>query len=50
MRIEHIANGDVRGPCQAGVGAPGIKKLGIDVIATISRVVPDDIDAPIWRH
>ena len=41
MWVEHIANGDVRRPCHAGVRAPGIKKLGIDVVPTVAKVVDD---------
>ena len=49
MRIKHIADGDVGCPCQAAIRAPGIKKLGIDVVPTVARIVPDDIDASIRR-
>jgi len=50
LRIEHITGGDVRRPCQTTVCAPGIKELGIDVVATVARVVPDHIDASIGRY
>jgi hypothetical protein len=49
-RIEQIAHCDVRRPRYARVGAVRIEELRICVVRSISRVVPDSVQASIGRY
>ena len=48
--IERIAHRHVSRPRNAGIGAKGIKQLGISVVSSIARVIPNGIQATIWRY
>ena len=49
-RVERIAHGDVSRPGHAGVSAKGIEKLGVRVIGSVARVIPNGIKPPIRRY
>jgi len=48
LRIKRIAHRDVRRPAHATIGAVGIKQLHINIVRSVARIQPHDIDAPIW--
>ena len=49
-RIKRIAHRNVRRPGHASVGAEGIEQLGVCVVGSIARVVPDSIESSIGRY
>jgi len=48
--IERIAHGHIRRPRHASIGTKGIKQLGICVVSSIASVIPNCIQASIWRY
>ena len=50
LRIERIAHLDIRGPGCAAIGTPGIEQLRLDIVGSVSRVIPHHINAPIGCH
>ena len=48
--IKSIAHRHVWRPRHAGVGAKGIEQLGICVVGSIARVIPDSIQPTIWSY
>ena len=48
--IERIAHGHIRRPRHASIGTKGIKQLGICVVRSIASVIPNCIQASIWRY
>ena len=49
LRIKRNAYRDIRRPCSAGIGAVGIEQLRINVVGSVPRIVPDRVEASIWR-
>lgn len=49
-RIKGIADRHVRREGPPAIRAPGVEQLRIKVICSVSRVEPDDINAPIGRY
>ena len=50
LRIEGIAHGDVSRPGRASIRAPRIKQLRIDVVRSVSCVIPDSIKPSVGRN
>jgi hypothetical protein len=48
--VKRVAYRNISRPGHAGVSAKGIEKLGISVIGSISRVIPDRIESSIRRY